>query len=54
MRSKVGSEKVFVTQVISFEKESLHALWHVLQYIYTDDYSDKSCKALDSERDDFS
>ncbi|PMD41730.1 POZ domain-containing protein [Hyaloscypha variabilis F] len=37
---------------ISFEKDSPHALWRVLCYIYTGNYSDGPSEASHSERDD--
>ena len=38
-----------VTNEFRFEKDSPHALWRVLQYIYTGDYADESSQTLDSE-----
>ncbi|KAK8900789.1 hypothetical protein QC760_010553 [Botrytis cinerea] len=44
--------KESITNEISFEKDSPHALWRVLHYIYTGDYSDEPSEILDSEGDD--
>ncbi|PVH71127.1 hypothetical protein DL98DRAFT_521243 [Cadophora sp. DSE1049] len=41
-----------ITHEISFEKDSPHALWRVLHYIYTGDYSDEPSERLDFEGDD--
>ena len=41
--------KESITNEISFEKDSPHALWRVLHYIYTGDYSDEPSEILDSE-----
>ncbi|OXV09093.1 hypothetical protein Egran_03144 [Elaphomyces granulatus] len=41
-----------ITTEISFTKDNSHALWRVLQYIYTGDYSDEPSETLDSEDDD--
>lgn len=38
-----------ITNEITFERDSPHALWRVLQYIYTGDYSDEGPESLDSE-----
>lgn len=39
-----GQSKEFI-----FEKESPHALWRVLQYLYTGDYSDGADAFLEAE-----
>ncbi|TGO45842.1 hypothetical protein BCON_0361g00020 [Botryotinia convoluta] len=44
--------KEAVTNEISFERDSPHALWRVLRYIYTGDYSEESSRALDTQGDD--
>lgn len=41
---KEGMEKE-----ISFENDSPQALWRVLHYLYTGDYSDEPAQSLDSE-----
>ncbi|KAM3064922.1 hypothetical protein ACMFMG_011250 [Clarireedia jacksonii] len=41
-----------ITNEISFEKDSPHALWRVLCFIYTGDYSDEPPEVLVSEGDD--
>jgi hypothetical protein len=38
-----------ITNEIHFEKDSPHALWRVLQYIYTGGYSDEGPEILDAE-----
>ncbi len=38
-----------ITNEISFEKDSPHAIWRVLRYLYTGDYSDEPSEALQSE-----
>ena len=38
-----------ITHEFSFENDSPHALWRVLHYIYTGDYSDELCEDLASE-----
>ncbi|KAG4427264.1 hypothetical protein IFR05_017253 [Cadophora sp. M221] len=44
--------KESITKEISFEKDSSHALWRALCYIYTGDYSDEPSEALTFESDD--
>ncbi|KFY03940.1 hypothetical protein V490_00042 [Pseudogymnoascus sp. VKM F-3557] len=44
--------KEAVTNEFIFDKDSPHALWRVLQYIYTGDYADDSSQSLSSEGDD--
>ncbi|KFY03482.1 hypothetical protein V490_00177 [Pseudogymnoascus sp. VKM F-3557] len=44
--------KEAVTNEFIFDKDSPHALWRVLQYIYTGDYADDSSQSLGSEGDD--
>jgi len=41
-----------ITQEFRFEEDSPHALWRVLQYIYTGDYNDEPSNSLDFEGDD--
>lgn len=38
-----------ITHEFQFEKDSPHALWRVLRYIYTGDYTEESSESLDSE-----
>jgi hypothetical protein len=38
-----------ITHEFRFEKDSPHALWRVLQFIYTGDYTDESSQSLDDE-----
>jgi len=46
----LGSKfKEGITHEFRFEKDSPHALWRVLQYIYTGDYADALSESLDSE-----
>ncbi|KAH6690202.1 hypothetical protein BKA61DRAFT_287743 [Leptodontidium sp. MPI-SDFR-AT-0119] len=44
--------KESITKEISFEKDSPHAVWRALCYIYTGDYSDEPSNTLTSESDD--
>jgi hypothetical protein len=38
-----------VTHEFIFENDSPHALWRVLQYMYTGNYSDEPSECLESE-----
>jgi len=38
-----------ITHEFSFERDSPHALWRVLQYMYTGEYSDEPFESLDSK-----
>ncbi|KAH7360792.1 BTB/POZ protein [Rhexocercosporidium sp. MPI-PUGE-AT-0058] len=44
--------KESIAKEVSFEKDSPHAVWRALRYIYTGDYSDEPSNALTSESDD--
>jgi hypothetical protein len=46
-RQRLGN--ALVHQRRSYEKDSPHALWRTLQYMYTGDYSDEPSETLDSE-----
>ncbi|KFY42048.1 hypothetical protein V494_02644 [Pseudogymnoascus sp. VKM F-4513 (FW-928)] len=41
-----------ITHEFTYDKDSPHALWRVLQYMYTGNYTDEPSECLESEGDD--
>ncbi|OBT81355.1 hypothetical protein VE02_10214 [Pseudogymnoascus sp. 03VT05] len=41
-----------ITHEFTYDEESPHALWRVLQYMYTGNYTDEPSECLESEGDD--